>query len=116
MMPVKQLNVAVIGDEDLVSGMRLAGVSVYTIVEGERDTRETVRNALAEFMGRDVGVIAVQEDFMPYIQDIIKKMRDEKRLFPAIVEVPSKRGTKVESVIASYRSYIRKFVGFDIQI
>ncbi len=116
MMPVKQLSIAVIGDEDLVSGMRLAGVSRYTIIEGERDTRETVRQALNALMAEDIGVIAVQEDFMPHIQDIIKKMRDEKKLFPAIIEVPSKRGTKVESVIASYRSYIRKFVGFDIQI
>ena len=116
MMPVKQLNIAVIGDQDLVSGMRLAGASRYTIIENEGDVRGAVRNALGGFMAEDVGVIAVQEDFMTHIQDNIKKMRDEKRLFPAIIEVPSKRGSKVEDILAGYRSYIKKFVGFDIQI
>ena len=43
-MDIRQLEMAVIGDEDLVSGLRLAGVSRYRIVE-EGD-REEVRQAL----------------------------------------------------------------------
>ncbi len=116
MMSVKQMSIAVVGDQDLVSGMRLAGASRYTIIEDGSDPREAVRQAVMSYMSEDIGVIAIQEDFMPHVQDIVRKMREEKKLFPAIIEVPSKRGSKVESIIAGYRSYIRKFVGFDIQI
>jgi len=116
MMPVKQLSIAVIGDEDLVSGMRLAGVSRYTLISDERSAGDTVRASVNTLLTEDVGVIAIQEDFMPFIQDIVLQMREEKRLFPVIIEVPSKRGSKVDEVIANYRAFVRKFVGFDIQI
>lgn len=115
-MPIKQLAIAVIGDEDLVSGMRLAGVSRYTLIEDERSARDTVRATVKTLLTEDVGVIAVQEDFMPLIQDIVLQMREEKWLFPVIIEVPSKRGSDVDKVIANYRAFIRKFIGFDIQI
>jgi len=118
MMQKNQMGIVVIGDEDLVSGMRLAGVSrYYTVDEKDKDARETVRKTILSLIGEpDVGVIALQEDFSPFIQDIIKNLRDEKRVIPIIVEVPSKYGANLEDIIARYKSYIRRFVGFEIQI
>ena len=62
-MKIRQLEIAVIGDEDLVSSLRLAGVSRYRVVE--EDDREEVRRALTEFLGEpDIGIIVVLEDYM----------------------------------------------------
>ena len=117
MMPLRQLNVAVIGDEDLVSGMRLAGVSHYHIVKGEDDARGEVREVLSDLTAEsDIGVVVLQEDYLPYVEDIVKQLREGKRLTPIIIEVPSKYGTRYEDIVGYYRSFVRKFVGFDIQI
>jgi len=40
MASVGHLDVAVIGDEDLVNGLRLAGISRYYTIQGDHDIRE----------------------------------------------------------------------------
>jgi vacuolar-type H+-ATPase subunit F/Vma7 len=47
-MSVKHLDIAVIGDEELVNAMRLAGISKYYMVHGDQDARENVRKTLTE--------------------------------------------------------------------
>ena len=115
MMNIRQLEIAVIGDEDLVSGLRLAGVSRYRII-GE-DDREEVRQALTEFIDEpSVGIIVILEDYAEYIVDLVAQA-GEKRAAPAVViEVPSKYGTRYADVAQYYKAYIRKFIGFDIEI
>ena len=117
MISIQHLNIAVIGDEDLVSGLRLAGVSRYHIIEGNHDAREEVRQALTELIGEpEVGIIAIQEDYTEYVEDLMTQVQEGKRLTPVIIEVPSKYGTKYGDVTEYYKAYIRKFVGFDIEI
>jgi len=117
MIPIKHLNIAVIGDEDLVSGLRLAGVSRYNVVKGNHDAREDVRQALTELIGEpDIGVIAIQEDYVEYVEDLMAQVKEGKSLTPVIIEVPSRYGTKYQDVTQYYKVYIRKFIGFDIEI
>ncbi len=116
MMPVKELGVAVIGDEDLVAGMRLAGVSRCVVVSGGGGVRDIVRKALAGYINEAVGIVIVQEDFLVHIDDIVRRLKDEKKAFPLVVEVPSKRGAKDEEVIGRYKAFVRRFIGFDIQL
>jgi len=117
MIPIKHLNIAVIGDEDLVSGLRLAGVSRYNVVKDNHDAREDVRQALTELIGEpDIGVIAIQEDYVKYVEDLMAQVKEGKSLTPVIIEVPSKYGTKYQDVTQYYKVYIRKFIGFDIEI
>ena len=117
MISIKHLNIAVIGDEDLVSGLRLAGVSRYHIIKDNHDTAEEVRQALTELIGEpEVGIIAIQEDYTKYVEDLMTQVKEGKSLTPVIIEVPSKYGTKYEDVTEYYRVYIRKFIGFDIEI
>ncbi len=117
MMPIKHLNIAVIGDEDLVSVLRLAGVSRYYVVKGNHDAREDVRQALTELIGEpEFGIIAIQEDYTEYVKDLMAQVEEGKSLTPVIIEVPSKYGTKYEDVTEYYKAYIRKFTGFDIEI
>ncbi len=116
-MPIKHLNIAVIGDEDLVSVLRLAGVSRYYVVKGNHDAREDVRQALTELISEpEFGIIAIQEDYTEYVKDLMAQVEEGKSLTPVIIEVPSKYGTKYEDVTEYYKAYIRKFTGFDIEI
>ena len=117
MISIKHLNIAVIGDEDLVSGLRLAGVNRYHIIKGNHDAGEDVRQALTELIGEpEVGIIAIQEDYAKYVADLMAQVQEGAKLTPVIIEVPSKYGTKHEDVTEYYKAYIKNIIGFDIQI
>jgi len=114
-MEVKHLDIAVIGDEDLVNGLRLAGVRHYRVIEG--DSPDEVRQALAEFMEEpDIGIIVILEDYVKHVEDLIAQAQERKGSPSVVVEVPSKRGTRYEDVAKYYKSYVRKFIGFAIEI
>jgi V/A-type H+-transporting ATPase subunit F len=115
MINVRQLEIAVIGDEDLVSSMRLAGVRRYRIVtEGDK---EEVRQALTELLDEPgVGIIVILEDYMEYVADLISQAQERKTSPPVVIEVPSKYGTRYKDVAQYYKAYIRRFIGFDIEI
>jgi len=117
MISIKHLDIAVIGDEDLVSGLRLAGVSRYHVIKDNHDVGEDVRQALIELIGApEVGIIAIQEDYTKYVEDLMTQVQEGKSLTPVIIEVPSKYGTKYEDITQYYKVYIRKFIGFDVEI
>jgi vacuolar-type H+-ATPase subunit F/Vma7 len=117
MMPQRELSLAVIGDADLVSGMRLAGVSRYHVITDNQYSGDDVRKAVLNFINdTNIGVIALQEDYLPFIEDITRGLREQKKVLPVIIEVPSKRGTKFGDVALHYRAFIRSFVGFDVQL
>jgi len=114
-MKVKHLDMAVIGDEDLVSGLRLAGVRHYRVIK-EEDASE-VRKALTELIAEpDIGIIVILEDYAKHIEDLVAQAKETKVSSPVIVEVPSKYGTRYEDVSRYYKAYIRRFIGFDIEI
>jgi V/A-type H+-transporting ATPase subunit F len=115
MINVRQLEIAVVGDEDLVSSMRLAGVRRYRIVtEGDK---EEVRQALTELLDEPgVGIIVILEDYMEYVADLISQAQERKTSPPVVIEVPSKYGTRYKDVAQYYKAYIRRFIGFDIEI
>ncbi len=117
MMPIKQMGIAVIGDEDLVSGMRLAGIGRYHLIKEDHDTGEEVRQVLSGLIAEpDVGVIVILEDYAEYVSDLLTQVKEGKKVTPVIVEVPSKRGRGYQDAREYYKAYIRKFIGFDIEI
>lgn len=117
MMPIKQLNIAIIGDEDLVSGLRLAGVSRYYVIKDSHDIGEDVTKAFSSLMDEpDIGIVAIQEDYVKYVEDLMAQVKQGKRITPVIIELPSKYGTKYLDVAEHYKEYIRKFIGFDVEI
>ena len=115
MMRGRHLNIAVIGDEDLVSGLRLAGVSRYYMIKG--DGREDVRKALTELINEpDIGVIVILEDYVEYVEELVTQVRKERGMTPVIVEVPSKFGTKYKDVVGYYKTFIKQSIGFEVEI
>ena len=116
MTPIKQLNIAAIGDEELVNALRLAGISKHYMIKGD-DVPENVRRALAELLAEpDVGIVVMLEDYAQYVEDLVTQVRKGRGITPVIVEVPSKSGTKYPNIREYYRALIRESIGFEIEI
>jgi len=116
-MAIQQLDIAVIGDEELVNAMRLAGVSKHYTVNSEHDVRDNVRKALTDLLGEpDIGIVIILEDYIDYIEDLLGQVRKGKGTTPVIIEVPSKFGTKYPDIREHYRALIREAIGFEIEI
>jgi len=117
MIPVQSLGVAIIGDEDQVALMRLAGVERYEEIQGNHDIREEVREALTRFISDpSIGIILIAEDHLDYVNDLLAQVRESKRITPVIVEVPSKFGTEWQDVRAYYNDYTKRLIGFTVEI
>lgn len=108
---------AVIADEELVNGLRLAGVSKYYTIKGNHDVREDVRKALTELLAEpDVGIVIMLEDYAQYVEDLMTQVRKKRGTTLVIVEVPSKFGTKYPDAREYYRALIRESIGFEVEI
>lgn len=117
MMPLKHLNIAVIGDEDLVNGLRLGGLSRYYVINDNRNAAEDVRKAFSSLINKpEIGIVAIQEDYIQYVEDLKAKLEQDKRITPLIIDLPPKSGTKYPDVTKYYKEYIRKFIGFEVEI
>jgi len=113
----KLLNIAAIGDEELVSGLRLAGANRYYIMKGDTNIREDVRKALSDLISEpNIGVIIILEEYVEYIKGILSHLRESKRITPVIIEAPPKSGTKYKDITRYYNAFIKASIGFDIEI
>ena len=116
-MPIQHLDIAVIGDEDLVNALRLAGISKYYMIKGDNGAHENVRKALTELIAEpDVGMVIILEDYAEYVKDLVTQVRKGRGTTPVIVEVPSKFGAKYPDIREYYRALIRESIGFDVEI
>ena len=116
-MPIQHLDIAIIGDEELVNALRLAGISKHYTIKGNHDVRENVRKTLSELLAEpDVGIVIILEDYAQYVEDLITQVRKRKGTTPVIVEAPSKFGTKYPDVREYYRALIRESIGFEVEI
>jgi len=117
MTPIRELSIAVIGDEDLVNALRLTGISNYYVIEDGHEVVENVRKALTDLLIEpDVGIVIILEDYTQYVEDLLSQVRDRKGTSIAVVEVPSKSGTKYPNTREYYRALIRESIGFEVEI
>ncbi|KAL2109608.1 hypothetical protein VUR80DRAFT_2248 [Thermomyces stellatus] len=90
--------IAVIGDEDSVTGLLLAGIGHVTagptpqrnflVVDGKTDTRK-IEEAFEEYTQKrkDIGIVLINQ----HIANRIRQQIDaHKAAFPSIIEIPSK--------------------------
>jgi vacuolar-type H+-ATPase subunit F/Vma7 len=117
MMSVKHLDIAVIGDDELVNALRLAGISKHYTIKDDHDVRDNTRKALTELLAESsIGIAIILEDYIQYVEDLVTQVRKEKGTTPVIVEVPSKFGTKYPDIKEYYKALIRESIGFEIEI
>ncbi len=116
-MAVKHLDIAVIGDEELVNAMRLTGISKYYTIQGDHDTGESVRKTLTQLLAEpDVGIVIMLEDYAQYVEDLMSQARKKRATNLVVVEVPSKSGTRYSDIREYYRALIRESIGFEVEI
>ena len=117
MSPTKRLGLAVIGGEDLVNGMRLAGIERYQVIKDERQAGAEIREALAALVGDPgIAIIVIQEEHAALVAAELERHREARRSVPVVLPVPSRRGTREGDARLYYRELLRKFIGFDIEI
>ena len=117
MITAKHLDIAAIGDEDMVSGLWLAGVSRYFMIKGNHDTGEDVRKALSELIDEpNIGVVVILEDYVEYVKDLVAHVRERRKVTPVIIEAPSKFGTKYKDIVGYYKTFIKASIGFEVEI
>ncbi|MCX6013222.1 MAG: V-type ATP synthase subunit F [Chloroflexi bacterium] len=117
MININHLEIAAIGDKELITGLRLAGVNNYYIKRDECNVRDEVRSFFNKSAASlKIGIIVIQEDYTEYITDLINKVRESKNATPVIIEVPSRSGTRYPDIKSYYKSYLKKFIGFDVEI
>jgi vacuolar-type H+-ATPase subunit F/Vma7 len=116
-MSIRQLDIAVIGDEELVNALRLTGISKHYTITGNHDIRDNVIKALTELLAEpDIGIVIILEDYAEYVEDLVTRVKKGKGTTPVIVEVPSKFGTKHPDIREYYRALIRESIGFEVEI
>ncbi len=114
---LKNMEIAVIGDLELVSALRLAGLRKTHAIQEERHAEENIRKALKEYMSDPgVGVVVILEEYAEMVNDTVSEYRQSKSVLPVIVQVPSKRGTRHPDVVAYYKQFSREYLGFDIEL
>ncbi|UCC16246.1 MAG: hypothetical protein JSU58_07685 [Dehalococcoidales bacterium] len=110
-------SIAVVGGSNLTILLRLAGVGNYYTVDDDGSLETSVRDVMTDLINDNtVSIIAIQSDYAVHVRDMIERVIESKRLTPVIIEVPSGKGEVEESAAAYYRAFVRKFVGFDIEI
>ncbi|UCD08988.1 MAG: hypothetical protein JSU79_11675 [Dehalococcoidales bacterium] len=113
----KKSSIAVVGGSNLTALLRLAGVGNYYTIEDNSSLETNLRETISLLINDPaVSIIAIQSDYAVDVRDIIDRVTEDKRLTPVIIEVPSGTGTKEENAAEYYRAFVRKFVGFDIEI
>jgi len=114
---IRNMEIAVIGDLELVSALRLAGLRKTYAIQSERHAAEDIRKALSECMSDpEVGVVVMLEEYAEMAGNAVSQYRQGKSVLPVIVEVPSKRGTRHPDVVAYYKQFSREYLGFDIEL
>jgi vacuolar-type H+-ATPase subunit F/Vma7 len=113
----RKSSIAVIGGSNLTTLLRLAGVGNYHTIEDDSSLETGIREVMTDLINNpSVSIIAIQSDYAKYIRDMKDKVSEDKRLTPVIIEVPSGDDTSEENAAAYYRAFVRKYVGFDIEI
>lgn len=117
MMTDRQSGIAVVGGSNLTTLLRLAGIGSFYMIEDDGSLEISLRETMTELINDPgVSIIAIQSDYTGYVRDMIDRVVEDKRLTPVIIEVPSDSGAREENAAEYYRAFVRKFVGFDIEI
>lgn len=78
------MKMAVLGDEEMVWGMMLAGIRNARIATGPDDTREILNEWIRT---PDIGIILLARFAADQVRPFLATVRKSKRLYPLIIEI-----------------------------
>ncbi len=118
MIHMQGLDVAIIGNRDQTSLMRMAGVNKYRcLTEDGEELAENIRKALNDFLNDPaIGIIMIPENWIIHASDITEKIRKDRRISTVIVEIPPDFSAERLDVKAYYKAYTKKLIGFNVEI
>ncbi|OUJ19126.1 Archaeal/vacuolar-type H+-ATPase subunit F [Methanonatronarchaeum thermophilum] len=101
------MKVAVVADEDTVTGFKLAGVKEASVAK-EGDEFEDALYELSD----EIGIVITTERIAEENRESLKRFRDRRDVFPIIVEIPDKHG----STQSQLQEMVKKAVGVEIDL
>lgn len=101
-------NIAVIGDQDTVTGFMLGGIKDGYPVKDMEKAGET----LEELIKKDYSIIIITEKIGDALREKITNLTSERAL-PMIIEIPDKTGS-IERETDPLRELIKRVIGVEM--
>ncbi len=98
--------IAAVGDKDSILGFKILGVDTFPVA-----TAEEALAALRKIAGQSYGVIFVTEELAAQLEEPLQEL--DKRFLPAVVLIPSSRGT-LGLGMQNIKQKVEKAIGADI--
>lgn len=107
------MKIVAIGSRTMTIAMKLMGISRAVEVYDVDDVDASmVRSILRSFLSdEDVGLIIITETCADVIRQDLDRLRAEKRVMPAVLEIPDERGPGVDRI----QRIIRRAVGIEVK-
>jgi len=118
MMQLKNLDIAIVGTKDQTALMRLAGIKKYAIIDNDaHDFKDKFKDAVKNLsQDTTVGIIMIPDNWIGYIDDLVRQIRQSKRISTIIVEFPSQFEPEKRNVKEYYKTFTKNLIGFNIEI
>jgi V/A-type H+-transporting ATPase subunit F len=105
----KKYRIAMVGNEQLVLGFKLAGVVESYVISGQQHAESTLKKLLER---GDVGIIIMSSGVKRQVRDRRLMETIDESILPLVVEVPEKgEGVTEEDTL---RNLILRAIGIDI--
>jgi len=86
----------------------MAGIKDTLVIRSPLEVKQAIGNQLKT---KDVGLILIDETFIPYIKDIIKERA--KSHFPLIITIPT---IKAEKKMDNIKEIVKSTIGFEVSL
>jgi vacuolar-type H+-ATPase subunit F/Vma7 len=63
-----------------------------------------------------VGIIMIPDNWIGYVDDLVRQIRQSKRISTIIIEFPSKFEPEKKNVKEYYKTFTKNQIGFNIEI
>ena len=108
------MRIGVISEIDIATGFALAGVHTSRVVSSPLEASKALIELASD---PELGVIIISSKYFSLLTGDIKRLREEKPLYPLVIEVPSPSGEEQKGKKDRpnpIQDLIRKAVGIDI--
>ena len=117
MTHMQGLDVAIIGNRDQTSLMRMAGVNKYCTIGDGDNIAEKIKKALDDFLSDSaIGIIMIPQNWAIHVAETVEKIRKDKRISTVVVEIPSAFKAEPFDVKEYYKAYTKRLIGFNVEI
>ena len=113
------MRIGVISEIDIATGFALAGVHTSRVVSSPVEASRALMELASD---PELGVIIISSKYFTLLKDDIKRLREDKPLYPLVIEVPSPSAEREKgkaqkgegSKSKHIQDLVRKAVGMDI--